>query len=150
MPLGEKLAVLRKKQGISQDQLAEEMGVSRQAVSRWEVGAVTPSMEKLRRLGEFYNISMDLLLDDQRDLTEREEATTEGQSPEPAGKKHFRRMSRREVGFLVFGVILALVAIGISIWIARKDVTKQSELQCESVGDTIDGVFSLENWNGEK
>ena len=86
MPLGEKLAVLRKQQGISQDQLAEVMGVSRQAVSRWEVGAVTPSMEKLRRLGEFYNIPVDLLLDDQQDLTEREEATTEGEDRSEHGK----------------------------------------------------------------
>lgn len=146
MPLGEKLAVLRKQQGISQDQLAEVMGVSRQAVSRWEVGAVTPSMEKLRRLGEFYNIPMDLLLDDQRDLTGREEATTEGQPPEPAGKKRPRRVTRREVVAFFLGVILALAVLGIAVcWYQYRQIKPLSTLSQEYVGENRSehGKFSL-------
>ncbi len=146
MPLGEKLAVLRKQQGISQDQLAEVMGVSRQAVSRWEVGAVTPSMEKLRRLGEFYNIPVDLLLDDQQDLTEREEATTEGQPPKPAEKKRPRRVTRREVGAFFLGAILALAVLGIAVcWYQYSQIKPLSTLSQEYVGEdrSEHGKFSL-------
>lgn len=47
MKLEERLTALRKKKGLSQLELAETLGVSRQAVSRWEVGASAPGMENL-------------------------------------------------------------------------------------------------------
>ena len=50
MTLREKLIVLRDKAGISQMTLAHQLGVSRQAVSRWESGDATPSMDKLKAL----------------------------------------------------------------------------------------------------
>ena len=50
MTLREKLIVLRDKAGISQMSLAHQLGVSRQAVSRWESGGATPSMDKLKAL----------------------------------------------------------------------------------------------------
>ena len=48
MTTAEKLVRLRKEKGLSQLQLAEEINVSRQAISRWEVGLAVPSREKLR------------------------------------------------------------------------------------------------------
>ena len=55
---------MRKEKGLSQLQLAEEINVSRQAISRWEVGLAVPSREKLRALSELYNVSVDYLLSD--------------------------------------------------------------------------------------
>lgn len=63
MELSEKLIALRKSKGLSQLELAEALNVSRQAISRWEVGTVTPSAENLKCLSEFYEISIDELLD---------------------------------------------------------------------------------------
>ena len=146
MTCSEKLSALRRERGVSQAQLAEVMGVSRQAVSRWEVGAVTPSMEKLRRLGEFYNIPVDLLMNDQQDLTEREEATTEGQPPEPAEKKRPRRVTRREVGAFFLGAILALAVLGIAVcWYQYSQIKPLSTLSQEYVGENRSehGKFSL-------
>lgn len=59
MTTAEKLVRLRKEKGLSQLQLAEEINVSRQAISRWEVGLAVPSREKLKALSELYHVSMD-------------------------------------------------------------------------------------------
>lgn len=64
MTTAEKLVRLRKEKGLSQLQLAEEINVSRQAISRWEVGLAVPSREKLKALSELYHVSMDYLLSD--------------------------------------------------------------------------------------
>ena len=64
MTLREKLIVLRDKAGISQMTLAHQLGVSRQAVSRWESGDATPSMDKLKALAKIYGVSLDWLCSD--------------------------------------------------------------------------------------
>ena len=64
MELKEKLVTLRKKKGLSQLELAEMMKVSRQAVSRWEVGAAVPSTENLKYLGGLYDVPLEYLLND--------------------------------------------------------------------------------------
>ena len=56
MELSEKLTTLRKSKGLSQLELAEAINVSRQAISRWEVGTATPSAENLKCLSEYYEI----------------------------------------------------------------------------------------------
>jgi len=65
MTLGEKLSRLRKEQNLTQEQLAQILGVSRQAVSRWESDLAYPETEKLLRLGDLYHCSMDYLLKDE-------------------------------------------------------------------------------------
>lgn len=62
MKLEEKLTALRKKKGLSQLELAEALGVSRQAVSRWEVGASAPGMENLLALSRLYGVPLDELV----------------------------------------------------------------------------------------
>lgn len=64
MALREKLIVLRDKAGISQMSLAHQLDVSRQAVSRWESGDTTPSMDKLKALAKIYGVSLDWLCSD--------------------------------------------------------------------------------------
>lgn len=67
MKLAEKLIFLRKEKRLSQLKLAELMNVSRQAVSRWEVGAATPSIENLKYLSGLYGVSLEYLLDENED-----------------------------------------------------------------------------------
>lgn len=59
--LSEKIYMLRRKNGLSQEQLAEKIGVSRQAISKWESGASTPGLDKLRALSECFQVTMDEL-----------------------------------------------------------------------------------------
>lgn len=64
MTLGDKLAKLRKENNYTQEQLADILGVSRQSVSKWESDLAYPETDKLVKLGELYNCSMDYLLKD--------------------------------------------------------------------------------------
>lgn len=57
-----RLAELRKKNGLTQEQLAEKIGVSRQAVSKWESGLATPELENLRALCAVFQITLDELV----------------------------------------------------------------------------------------
>lgn len=65
MTLGDKLSKLRKENNYTQEQLAELLSVSRQAVSKWESDTAYPETEKLLKLGELYGCSMDYLLKDE-------------------------------------------------------------------------------------
>lgn len=66
MTLGDKLAKLRREQNLTQEQLAELLGVSRQSVSKWESNAAYPETEKLIRLAKMYDCSLDYLLLDKQ------------------------------------------------------------------------------------
>lgn len=65
MKLQEKILYLRKKSGYSQEALAEKLGVSRQAVSKWENGDADPEISKLKMLAELFHVTTDWLLSDQ-------------------------------------------------------------------------------------
>lgn len=79
MELNEKLVALRKKKGLSQAELAEAINVSRQAISRWEVGTAIPSADNLMWLSKFYEVSMDDLMgvatDDKQPTYEEQQVT---------------------------------------------------------------------------
>lgn len=62
MELHEHLRELRKKAGYSQEELAEKLNISRQAVSKWENGTANPDVNNLIRLGELYQVSTDFIL----------------------------------------------------------------------------------------
>ena len=59
---GENLMRYRRKAGLTQEALAEALGVSRQAVGKWETGATYPETEKLIRISELFDCSLDELL----------------------------------------------------------------------------------------
>lgn len=67
MRLYEKITLFRKKNGLSQEELAEKIGVSRQAVSKWETGDALPEITKLKALAETFNVTVDFLLDDEKE-----------------------------------------------------------------------------------
>lgn len=62
MDFGNRLYELRKQKGLSQEELANRLNVTRQTVSKWEVGDSTPDMDKLAALGELFEISLDELV----------------------------------------------------------------------------------------
>ena len=115
MKLNEKLFQCRKRCGLSQEELAERLGVSRQAVSKWELGTPLPELDKLRLLAKEFGVSADWLLDDT--LDEPRETKQEAQ---PISEKRswvedipgvLGRLLRR-YGWL-FGVYLAVGGAGI-------------------------------------
>jgi len=72
MTLHEKIYELRKKNGLSQEALAESLGVSRQSVSKWETGEATPEVNKLLSLSKLFGVTTDYLLDDESEENVRE------------------------------------------------------------------------------
>lgn len=75
MKLGEKIYQARKKLGMSQETLAMQVGVSRQAVSKWETGETEPEIAKLRALSEVLGVSADWLLDETEAACDTEQTT---------------------------------------------------------------------------
>ena len=64
MNLAQKIMELRKQRGWSQEDLSEQMDVSRQSVSKWESGASVPDLEKILKLSQLFDVSTDYLLKD--------------------------------------------------------------------------------------
>lgn len=64
MKIEEKILTLRKKNGFSQEELAQQLGVTRQAVYKWESGNAFPEIDKVRALAKLFSVSFDYLLDD--------------------------------------------------------------------------------------
>ena len=62
MSMGARLAQERRKQNLTQEQLAEQLGVTRQAVSRWESDTAYPETDKILRMAALFNVSCDYLL----------------------------------------------------------------------------------------
>ena len=76
--LSEKLYKLRKNSGLSQEQLAEQLNVSRQAISKWESGTAVPESEKLITISNYFGVSVDYLLkDDEEDKAKVTDSTIE-------------------------------------------------------------------------
>ena len=130
MKLSEKITLLRKRKGMSQEQLAGELDVSRQAIYKWETGITTPEIEKAKRLTEIFCVSLDDLLNDNVDISEApiivtnsdEEASAPPSSDEmniPSGeakiksKKNialFSILSCFTVIFLIASIVFAIIA----------------------------------------
>lgn len=108
MTTAEKLVSLRKEKGLSQLQLAEEINVSRQAISRWEVGLAVPSREKLRALSELYNVSVDYLLSDKTAEDMQKVSKPEDEAKEKPSN-HLR------VGLMACVVVILLVVVGVML-----------------------------------
>ena len=71
MTLGEKIQKLRKEKGLSQEALAEKVTVTRQTISKWELGQSTPDLDFIAQLSDIFNVSSDYLIKDE--LTEPNE-----------------------------------------------------------------------------
>lgn len=70
MILADKIIELRKKSGMSQEELAEKLGVSRQSVSKWEMAQSTPDLNRILKISEVFGVTTDYLLKDEIDFTE--------------------------------------------------------------------------------
>ena len=127
MTFQEQLITLRKQQGLSQEQLGAKLGVTRQTVSKWELGITTPEMDKLMLLADLFHISIDELVGRKRKNGESE--TEHGHTAEavPPVKEihyipypwHYEYKSRRTL----FG--LPLVHINIGRWIPGRSTAGQ-------------------------
>ncbi len=96
MNLGEKIYELRTKKNLSQGDLSDRLDVSRQSVSKWENNIAVPDLDKLIKLCDIFEISLD-------ELTGREKTEREMLSPEPKGSAI---ASNKIAGFVFLGITL--------------------------------------------
>ena len=71
MTIGERIAYLRAEAALSQEALAEMLSVSRQSVSKWEVGDAIPGLDKIRAIAEIFNVTFDELLSEKAPFTRK-------------------------------------------------------------------------------
>ncbi len=113
MILADKITNLRKKNGWSQEELAEKMRVSRQAVSKWEGAQTVPDLEKILALSRLFGVTTDYLL---KDELEEEEFTDEPdrvpvQRVSLALANEFLEWRRRAAKRIAAGVLLCVVSV---------------------------------------
>lgn len=129
MKLEEKLVSMRKEKGLSQMKLAEMMGVSRQAISRWEVGASVPSTDNLKFLGNLYGVPLEYLLHDDEPKPNQNET--------PMQKRIIEKQeSRRKTVFVVLMAVLAVAVIVLSVMLLVKQPKKPISMR-EISGDEV-------------
>ncbi|MBQ9680405.1 MAG: helix-turn-helix domain-containing protein [Ruminococcus sp.] len=121
MNLGERLFELRKTEGLSQEEVAERLSVTRQTVSKWETGQSTPDFDKVLPLCELYHISTEELFtgekSDHSEISVSEALNDNEESPEEIAlkKQQFREKSARVVSIAVFIYIASVVVLMIGI-----------------------------------
>ena len=124
MELKDKLQLLRKQNGYSQEQLADKIGIARQTISKWETGTAVPESEKLVAISNYFGVSVDYLLKDD------EEGKTKATDSEIEEKPK-----------MVAGTIICIAGIvSMVIWGLLSIFTpKVSDQMSESSMITIDG-----------
>lgn len=134
----ERLIRIRQEQGLSQSGLAEALGVSRQAVSRWETGAAMPSAENLFCLSRLYGVPMD-------ELIRGEEAELEQKTEPPAGTqdapKEDRALRRWRAAALVLAVLVCAGAYLVLSRNAGPKVHPIDELEERQIDISAAGSF---------
>lgn len=112
--LSEKIICLRRKNGWSQEELADKLNVSRQAVSKWESAQSTPDVERIVQLADLFNVSTDYLLRCEEavpDLQTAESSCAErARRVSPEDAHAFLELSWNNSGKIAFGVLLCVLS----------------------------------------
>ena len=145
MSLAEKLVSLRKRAGLTQLDLAEKLNVSRQAISRWEVGIAVPSTDNLKVLGELYGVPVDFLLNDEMEVVPKKTETTEDELQE-IEDTHSSKI-RKWVAACVLAVLL-IIAIVVLQGVTQKQgdepITPLREMDSRVEDDYTICTFDIE------
>ena len=136
MSLEEKLTSLRKEKGLTQLELAEMLDVSRQAISRWEVGTALPSIENLRTLSKLYGVSIDYLLNDQETEASNQ---VEAAQPKPAAQDDSKKEPKYIMPIICIAVILILAAVILTVSGQNQEQTQDDPLPMD--GMTFEATY---------
>lgn len=110
MKFNEKLIELRKKEGLSQEELGYKLNVTRQTVSKWELGQTTPEMEKLVEMSKIFNISVDELINES-EPTNESETTNEPKTVIEDRPIDNKNTKEKNVMIIIIGAIIIVVVL---------------------------------------
>ena len=117
MRTGEKIAICRKNHRLSQEDLASQLGISRQAVSRWETGETMPDCERIIQLSRLFGVSTDYLLLEERQTPDPTDGTGTAAAlpaaPAEDAAEALRRRFRIGLGIALTlsGILIAITAL---------------------------------------
>ena len=114
MNFSEKLTNLRKQKGLSQEELGEKLNVTRQTISKWELGQTSPDMAKLTEIANFFGVSVDDLTNEEKEIKEPTSNTNISSSNSLNGTN-----TGVKTGVIILVVILVLF-LGIGIFFMVK------------------------------
>lgn len=129
MRFEEKLVALRKQNLLSQEQLAEKLNVTRQTISKWELGQSKPDMDKLTAMSKLFNVNIDMLTNDDVSLDGKEKLK---ENESPVKKKNNNNFSRKIILYVliiifVFSCGTLVLRLGNSVVKEMQRQTKQKE-----------------------
>lgn len=139
MTLDKKLTRLRKKAGLSQAEVSEELDVSRQAVTKWETGLSRPSTENLQALSKLYNVPLEYLLDESED--ELPAPAPEVPAAESEPKPEIQKKEKRGIRWLAIGAVILVLLACFLFWYGGRQ--KENSLDLHSIQGE-DSSFSEE------
>ncbi len=144
MELSKKVEKLRKKKGMSQEELADAVGVSRQSVFKWESGVNTPDIDKLKKLVTIFNVSFDVLLNDNLDLDDNFEIV------EKEEEKPQKRSKRPLIAVILISLCaVAALTVGTVFIVKSLQATAQKETNDKLNKKKVERVISLIDGLGE-
>ena len=145
MILADKIILLRKKSGWSQEELAEKLNVSRQSISKWEGAQSVPGMDKILQLSEIFGVSTDYLLKDSIELEEyveqeskNEESSVRYVSMEEANS--YLDLTQNIAHKMALGVAMCIMSPAIIITLSNLYLLEQfsfSENQSQAIALTL-------------
>lgn len=124
MEFNNKLYELRKQKGFSQEELANRLNVSRQTISKWEVGESTPDMEKLVAISDLFGVSLDeLVLDKAPEKAEASEQIVRSELYSDIKEHVLTEENKKKtkkglkIAAIIIGVILAVDLISFIVYV---------------------------------
>ena len=146
MEMGKKIMDLRKKSGLSQEELAEKVGVARQTISKWELGETSPDLKQSKELSKIFNVSLDELANnDIKDILVEKTSNTE----KLAGL--ILKLIKFMIVFIILIPILLVVAKVISKNIYEHNAGRLMDIsiKCELHNETYSYEFVYYENNGQ-
>lgn len=125
MKFEDKLIELRKQKILSQEELASVLNVTRQTISKWELGQSKPDMDKLLEMSKFFEVGIEVLANDELDIKKSEEKKTK---------------TKKERKYMLY-VLIVILIIAIATLVIRLGLEKEKK---KENGETT-GIFSIFN-----
>lgn len=123
LEIATRLVQLRKANGLSQEALAEKLGVSRQAISKWERAEASPDTDNLMALASLYGMTLDTLLNTKNDMYilngTPEEADQSVSAPKPLPKTELQKKGTALLKFpfpIIIVLLFLLIGFGAHLW----------------------------------
>ena len=139
MALGQRIRDCRQQAGLSQEKVAEQVGVSRQAVTKWEAGQTAPSTENLLKLAEIFHVPVEYLVESetqQRELAQQVRLVCDSMDQERTARRRAKWRQDSQAALAVAAGYLIIYLLGRLIW-------------CSQQGSNLLGWLALNRPQGE-